>query len=105
MQVSSEMTVPSSSPGSPISFDITGLGPSLGMKWWLINQADDKSYILVYYCGNVLQWAFEGALVLSMKRTLTDADYTKIEALYMKAVSLKLAEFCSVDASSDCLQP
>ena len=102
VKVSGEATVPSSSPGSPISFDITGLGPSLSMKWWLIDQADDKSYILMYYCGSVLQWNYEGALVLSMNNTLPPADYTKIEASYMKAVGLKLADFCTVNASSSC---
>jgi hypothetical protein len=102
VKVSGEATVPSSSPGSPISFDITGLGPSLSMKWWLIDQADDKSYILVYYCGSRLQWGYEGAMVLSMKQTLSDADYTKIGASYMSAVGLKMADFCTVAATSSC---
>ena len=60
-QVSAETTVPSSSPGSPISFVINSLG-SIGFKWWLIDQADDKSYILVYYCGNWLQWGYTKVL-------------------------------------------
>jgi hypothetical protein len=101
-QVSAETTVPSSSPGSPISFVINSLGESLGMKWWLIDQADDKSYILVYYCGSRLQWGYEGAMVLSMKQTLSDADYTKIGASYMSAVGLKMADFCTVAATSSC---
>lgn len=63
-------------------------------KWWIIDKADDNSYFLVYYCGNVFQWNFEGAIVLSRTKLPTDA-YPVIAESYKKAIGLDFAKFCT----------
>ena len=88
--------VPNSAPGQNISFVYYDLGLPHYETWWLIDEADDQSYLLLYYCGHTLQWYYDGALVLSRKQApLPDADDSKIAAAYKQGAAVNYADFCS----------
>jgi hypothetical protein len=79
--------------GYRISFDDAGSGNY--ENWWVIDKADDNSYYLIYYCGSVLQWSFEGAIVYNRDGKLSDSDVTAITDSYKKATGLNFSNFCS----------
>ena len=70
--------------------------------WWLLDKASDASYMTMYYCGNTLQWYYEGALVLARNQTLDKAAYANIATSFQKAVGLNLNDFCDVYTSKNC---
>ena len=100
VQVTQEAQMPNSAPGINISFTYHDVCGSFHHEtWWLIDSAEDGSYVQVYYCGNVLQWYYEGAIVLARNKTLSAADYITIANSYKKAVGLKLTDFCNTSTS------
>ena len=84
--------------GYSIAFEDAGV--SNYETWWVIDKAKDNSYVLVYYCGSLLQWYFEGAIVFAHSPTLSDADTAAITASYKAATGLDFAEFCSPDVTN-----
>ena len=101
--VSQVMLLPNTSaPGENISFVYHDMGLDHHETWWLLDKASDGSYMTMYYCGNTLQWYYEGALVLAKDRTLVGSAYTDIAASFQKAVELNLNEFCDVNTSTSC---
>ena len=101
--VSQLMLLPNtSSPGANISFVYHDMGLDHHETWWLLDKADDGSYMTMYYCGNTLQWYYEGALVLAKERNLVEAAYSNITASFQKAVGLDLTKFCDVNTSTTC---
>ena len=94
--------MPLTAPGSKISFSYYDVGMDHYETWWLIDKADDGSYVQMYYCGNTLQWNYEGALVFARDRTLSEAAYANITTAYKQAVGLDLQQFCYTDTSSKC---
>lgn len=101
--VSLHTTIQSSPAGTNISFVYNDLGLLHYETWWLIDEADNGSYMPMYYCGHTLQWNYEGALVLARNRTLSEEDYANIASSYQKAVGLDLSQFCNTSTSSSCL--
>lgn len=79
--------------GYSIVFEDAGVGNH--ERWWVIDKADDNSYVLVYYCGSLLQWNFEGAIVFAHDPKLTDDDVAAITASYKAALGLDFSKFCS----------
>ena len=101
--VNQHMTIGSQPPGANnVSFVYHDVGLKHTETWWLLDEAEDKSYFAMYYCGSTLQWNYEGALVLSRNRTLGDAAYQKISAAYKSVVGHDLSEFCNIDTSERC---
>ena len=100
--VSTSAAIPSSPPGQNISFVYNDVGLYHYETWWLIDKADDGSYILMYYCGHTLQWYYEGALVLARNRTLDEAAYADIASAYQKAVGLDTSQFCNTTTATSC---
>ena len=82
-------------PGSNITLVYDDIGLKHYETWWLIDKAEDSSFILMYYCGNTLQWNYEGALVLARNTTLSTTAYRQIAASYNQAVGLDTDSFCS----------
>ena len=91
--------IPDPNTGPELSFMYHDAGLVHYENWWLFDAADDLSYILMYYCGNTLEWYYDGALVLSREKTLSAADYTKIASSYMEAVGLDTSKFCATSTS------
>ena len=100
--MSTSAAIPSSPPGQNISFVYNDVGLYHYETWWLIDKADDGSYILMYYCGHTLQWYYEGALALARNRTLDEAAYADIASAYQKAVGLDTSQFCSTTTATSC---
>lgn len=92
--------IPDPTSGPELSFVYHDAGLVHYENWWLFDAADDLSYILMYYCGNTLQWYYDGALVLSKEKTLSAADYTKIAASYSKGIGLDTAKFCNTSTTN-----
>lgn len=86
--------MPYQAPGKNITFVYHDMGLDHSKTWWIIDQANDKSYTLLYYCGNTLQWYYEGAIVLARNRSLSEGAYADIAVSYQKAVGLNLTNFC-----------
>ena len=86
--------------GYSIVFDDAGFGNF--ETWWVIDKAEDNSYYLIYYCGNVLQWNFEGAIVFTKDGKLPDAAIPAITASYKKATGLDFSGFCSPATGASC---
>ena len=86
---------PNTTAGEKIHFLYHDVGLSHSETWWLIDEADDKSYVLLYYCGNTLEWYYDGALVLSREKTLSSSAYEKIAKSYKKATGLDTGTFCN----------
>ena len=93
---SNSYAIPDTAAGQMISFTYHEVGLNHDETWWLIDEADDKSYILVYYCGNALEWYYDGALVLSREKTLSSSAYEKIAESYKKATGLDTGTFCTI---------
>lgn len=96
------MVMPNSPPGTNITFVYHDKGVETTQIWWLIDKADDGSYVLMYYCGYALQWNYEGALVLAQNRTLSEDVYANIRATYQKTVGLDFNSFCDINTSTSC---
>jgi hypothetical protein len=88
---------PDASPGESIAFQYGDAGMPHFEHWWLIDAADDKSYILNYYCGYVLDWHFEGALVFSREKDLPDSAASAIAESFSKSVGLDYSKFHSLN--------
>ena len=92
--------MPYQAPGEGVPFVYHDKGLEHFKTWWIIDQAVDKSYTLLYYCGNTLQWYYEGSIVLARNRTLSEGAYADIAVSYQKAVGLNLTSFCDVRTSN-----
>ena len=91
--------------GYHVVFDDAGIGNF--ENWWVIDKvpvssSSGKYYYLIYYCGNVLQWNFEGAIVYSKTPELSEDDVPAVAASYKKATGLDFAKFCKVKAGTGC---
>ena len=84
--------------GYPIAF--SDAGPFTSATYWIIDQVTD--YILVYYCGNVLEWNFEGAMVYSATPSLSASAIPAITDSYKKATGLDFTTFCTPVVGSQC---
>lgn len=93
-----------SDPENNISFAYDDIGLMHYETWWLIDKADDSSYLLLYYCGNTLEWNYEGAQVLARNTTLDAAAYVRIAASYQEALGLKLSDFSCNTRTQHCPQ-
>lgn len=98
--------MPNTQPGEEIKYTYKELGLiPLSDTWWVLDKAEDNSWIINYYCGSLLEWNYEGATVLSKEKVLTPSAYMQIAESYRKAVGLELQEFCRVDnEGSQCTQ-
>jgi len=92
--------MPYQPPGEGIPFVYHDMGLDHYKTWWIIDEAVDKSYILLYYCGNTLQWYYEGSIVLARNLTLSEEAYADIAVSYQKAVGLNLTSFCDARTSN-----
>ena len=94
------MTKSTPQAGYPIIFDDAGFDNF--ETWWIIDKAADNSYYLIYYCGSVLQWYFEGAIIYSATPSLSDSAIPAITDSYKKATGLDFNTFCSPAVGSQC---
>jgi hypothetical protein len=95
---------PNTTPGDNITFYYHDMGLTHTETWWLIDAAEDFSYVILYYCGGTLQWYYDGALVLSREKTLPYLAYTDIAASYSRAVGLDSTKFCNTE-TAPCPEP
>ena len=91
--------IPITSPGENVSFVYHDTGLTHTETWWLIDEAEDQSYVLIYYCGNTLQWYYDGALVFSKETSLPASALTDVAKTYAKATGLDFSTFCKTSTS------
>ena len=67
--------------------------------WYIMHLSDDT--MLVYYCGDLMTWHFEGVLVMSKTPTL---NQTKVPELTIALNSLDLGwdDLCELKPSEEC---
>lgn len=97
-----QTVVPTNVPGTNLSFTYDDIGLMHSETWWLIDKAEDSSYILLYYCGSTLEWNYEGAQVLARNTTLSQSSYTQIGASYRQALGLTLNDFSCNTGTQNC---
>ncbi len=90
-----QFQLPNNPPGQSIMFTYNLFGFDETDTWWLLDKADDGSWIQLYYCGNGVPWNYEGALVFSKSRTLDSSAYKQIAQSYNDYVGIDLNNFCS----------
>jgi len=57
--------------------------------------------MLVYYCGDLMTWHFEGVLVMSKTPTLNSERIPQL-SVALKAIELSFEDLCSLSPSSEC---
>lgn len=87
--VSLGAVIPMSQPWMNISFVYHDAGLVHNETWWLLDKANDGSFIAMYYCGNSLHWNYEGSLVLARNKTLSAQVYVNVTAAYQKGWTQK----------------
>ena len=93
-QMNEAYFIPNTTAGSPISFVYHDTGLYHNETWYLVDGAEDGSYILQYYCGNTLEWFYDGFLVLSRTQTLPDSSLSAIADSVRSATGLDVSTFC-----------
>ena len=95
-----EFLVPNTSAGKSASFVYHDVGLSHYETWWLFDAAEDRSYVLLYYCGHTLEWYYDGSLVLVKDpSSLTSSDLSAIAQSYSKALGLEMSDLCNTKTS------
>ncbi len=86
-------------PQSGFNISLVDAGLVNHQTWWVFDRIDDttsgNSYYLIYYCGNSLQWNFEGAIVYSKVPKLVDSVIPAISASFKANVGLDFSTFCA----------
>lgn len=82
-------------PGQVIEIDYYLFGVPVRMSWYALDGAADGSIVLVYYCGNVLDWNYEGAMILSRSTQLPSQAEDAFEHLVSVNTGLDYTKFCS----------
>ena len=90
-----KIEMPVEPPGKGFTFTYDFAGAANNATWWVVDKADDGSYVLVYYCGAVADWNYEGAMVMARSTSLPSSAYTKIAESFQSTVGLDLKDFCS----------
>lgn len=98
--VSQKFEMPVEPPGQGFTFTFDDGGAINNATWWVVDKADDGSYALVYYCGNVADWNYEGGIVMAQSTSLPTSAYTKIAASFKTTVGLDLTDFCHNQVSN-----
>jgi len=68
-------------------------------NWYVLHLEEDT--MLVYYCGDLMTWHFEGVLVLSKTPTLNSERVPQLTAALV-AIDMNFADLCSLSPASDC---
>ncbi|XP_065896289.1 uncharacterized protein [Dysidea avara] len=95
--ISQKFQMPVAPAGQKISFKYYDAGLLHYETWWLLDKAEDGSYVTAYYCGNTMNWNYEGAIVMARNTSIPTNDYGKISMSFKTAVGLDLSEFCQDD--------
>lgn len=86
-------------PGDVIEIDYYLYGLPVHLKWYTLDGAADNSSVLVYYCGNMSEWNFEGAMILSRSPILSpDAD-EQFASMVADNTPFNYNEFCTPQLS------
>jgi len=103
--ITQHFPIPNQPPNSKnISFILQEEGLKHSETWWLLNEADDKSWIAMYYCANNHFFYFEGATVFSRDRTLSNTSYQSIFNTYKSVLGIDYSHFCDIHNPDDCFK-
>ena len=89
------VTLKDTAPGEAINISYYLYGMPVNLTWYTLDGKDDNSTVLVYYCGNMLQWNFEGAVFLSRSPVIPPSSDAWFEEMLEKNTHLKYSDFCS----------
>ena len=67
--------------------------------WYVLHLEADT--MLVYYCGDLMTWHFEGVLVMSKTPTLNSERIPQL-SVALKAIELSFEDLCSLSPQSEC---
>lgn len=74
-------------------------GFEIVQHWYVLHQETDT--MLVYYCGDLMTWHFEGVLVMSKTPSLNSERIPQLTNS-LAAVGLSFSDLCSLSPSADC---
>jgi len=67
---------------------------------WFVMHLDDET-LVVYYCGSVLSWNFEGLLIMSKTTTLNPDREVDIQRI-LADLEISETEICQLDPAAGC---
>ena len=68
--------------------------------WYILHQSEDT--MLVYYCGDLMTWHFEGVLVMSKTTTLNQARVPELNNTLNK-IGLSWSNLCTLYPETECV--
>ena len=81
-------------PGEVIDIDYYFYGFPFHIRWFTLDGTADNSSVLVYYCGNVLQWSFEGSMIMTRSPILPPGSDSQFLDMVHKNTYLPYSVFC-----------
>ena len=97
--VSQSGAIVDNAPNPGFNISLVDAGLVNYQTWWVFDRVEDDtagiSYYLIYYCGNSLQWNFQGAIVYSKAAVLADAVVPAITESFKTNAGLDYSSFCS----------
>jgi len=67
--------------------------------WYVLHLEEDT--MLVYYCGDLMTWHFEGVLVMSKTPTLNQQRVPEL-TIALNAIGMSFADLCSLNPAAEC---
>lgn len=82
-------------PGQVIEINYYLFGVPVKMSWYALDGDADGSIVLVYYCGQTLDWNYEGSMILSRSTQLPSGADDIFEELVRVNTGLDYTKFCT----------
>jgi len=79
-----------------ITFNYQDQGESHHETWFIMGQNVNQGWMIIYYCGSANTWGYEGALVLSQTKTVSQSSLNEIISI-INANGFNFAEWCTID--------
>ena len=87
--------------GDPIELGYYLFGIPFKFTWYPLDGLYDGSVVYVYYCGSLLNWRMEGALVLSRSKELPSGSEQQIKEMISSSSGLDVQDFC-INSNAAC---
>ena len=88
-------------PGDTIELDYYMFGVPFKLSWHVLDGYPDGTIVFVYYCGSLLNWKYEGAMILSRSKELPNGSDQALKEQVSVTTGLDYNKFCT-NSNTDC---
>ena len=85
--------------GKTVFLGTTDFGMPDEQTWYVMHSDEDT--LVIYYCGDVLSWTFEGLLVMSTTTALNPAKASMVESI-VTGLGFTEDQLCNLDPANQC---